>query len=409
MADPFKTWDLAKSRPRVATVDGEAVPLVLHPARLPDAAAIPPRPWLYGTQLVRGFVTVLVAPGGTGKSVYAMCVAAALASGKNLLGDHVFGTGCPIAVLNLEDPMDELERRLAAIMIRHKIDRADLEGRYFMHSGESRRVHMASLDPDGFTVVHPDEGALIAEIQAHGIGLIVVDPFAESHSLEENSNPQMVQAAAAWRRVARATNCAIMLVHHVRKGIVADIDSARGAKALTDSARIGLLLSPMAPEDAEQMGIGEEDRQSYVRLDNAKANLAPKGSKAKWFELSQVNLGNATPDYPNGDNVASMVAWDPPNVWRTSTDEAINRVLDVIARAPEDLLYLASRRGGLGDPRRWAGHPVMDILDCNEAQAAGVVAEWLRTGLLKQENFRDAAQRKTKTGVVVDPSKRPGR
>src|SRR3954469_18345379 len=62
----------------------------LKAARLPDPTTIPPRAWLYGTQVIRGFVTMIVAPGGTGKSSYAIGVGMALASGRDILGDRVW-------------------------------------------------------------------------------------------------------------------------------------------------------------------------------------------------------------------------------------------------------------------------------------------------------------------------------
>jgi hypothetical protein len=123
-----------------------------------------------------------------------------------------------------------------------------------------------------------------ADAIAYGGRFLGVDPFAESHELEENSNPYMIRAAAEWRRVARFGNCAVLLAHHVRKGTVDSIEAARGAKALTDSARIGLLLS-------------------YVRLDDAKANLAPRAGAATWYHLNHVKLDNGTPEYPHGDDV----------------------------------------------------------------------------------------------------------
>jgi hypothetical protein len=378
-------------------------PLVLKPARLPDPTTIPPRQWLYGTQLLRGFVTVLVAPGGTGKSVYAMTVAAALASGVPLLGDHIF---MPVkaAILNLEDPLDELDRRLAAIMMRHQLEDYHLEDRLFMHSGEDRALAMAELDEDGFTVIHPDENALIEQIKNNDIGLIVVDPFAESHSLEENNNPQMVKAAAAWRHVARATGCAVMLVHHVRKGAVTDIDAARGAKALTDSARVGLLLSQMTEDDAKLMYVEPDERRFYVRLDNAKANLAPPG-KAKWMKLEEVVLGNATRDYPKGDRVAAMVSWEPTSAFAGTTIHDLNRVLDAIAEGPvRGALYSDNKRGS-GD--RWVGHILTGMLQVGEEKAAAMVKTWLSTGLLYSDTYHDAEQRKTRNGVRVNNSKRP--
>lgn len=407
MADDKPIWEAyagGGTKPRLVATNGETPPLVLRSARLPDPRTIPPRQWLYGTQLLRGFVTVLVAPGGTGKSTYAMVVAAALASGRALLGEHIFAT-VPTAILNLEDPMEELDRRLAAIMIRYHLTPADLADRIFLHSGEDRAVTMAALGDDGFTVVHPDEEALTAEILAHGIGLLEVDPFAESHTLEENSNPQMIQAAAAWRRIARATNCAILLVHHVRKGAVLDIDSARGAKGLTDSARVGLLLSSMGQDDAETLGIAAEERWQYVRLDDAKTNMAPKATKARWFRLKREELHNGTEEYPHGDKVATMVAWEQPELWASTTPITLNDTLDIIAKGLEPgMLFSATQRGG-GD--RWAGRVLCRVLEITERQATTMLTVWLKSGTLYQEEFMHPTQRKKVMGLRVNDTLRP--
>jgi hypothetical protein len=166
--DPYTPPPLpSRGRPKLEIVGGETQPeFVLRAARLPDPTKIPPRRWLYGTHLLKGFVSVLVAPGGTGKSSYAMAVGLSLATGNSFLGEHIFER-VNVACLNLEDPIDELDRRLAALIIRHRIDETEVENRFFMHSGESRTVILAALDEDGYTVVHPDEDALIGELQAH--------------------------------------------------------------------------------------------------------------------------------------------------------------------------------------------------------------------------------------------------
>jgi hypothetical protein len=380
-------------------------PLVLRAAALPEPCSIPPRPWLYGTQLIRGFVTVLVAPGGTGKTAYAMAVAIALATGVEFLGQHIFASG-PTAVLNLEDPMDELNRRVAAIQLRHKLDNIQLADRLYLHSGDDRPITIAELSHDGFNVVYPDEEAIITQINEHGIIALVVDPYAESHSLEENSNPHMVKAAAAWRRIANATFCAILLVHHVRKGAVTDIDAARGAKALTDSARVGLILSPMSTDEAETFGVPDLERTGYVRLDDAKVNLAPKANKARWFHLEQVELGNRTNDYPSGDKVASVALWEPPNLWQSATLPDINFALDRIdAGLPGGGRFTDSRRG---DATRWAGHILVEMFAVTQGQAATMIRTWLATGLLFKENYHDKRERKDRVGLNVNHTKRPG-
>lgn len=375
--------------------------LVLRPARLPEPQTLPPRAWLYGTQLIRGFVTVLVAPGGTGKSAYAMGVGIALAARRSFLGDHIFAP-INVAIINLDDPMDELERRVAAVMLAHRIRREDLEGRLFLEDCDGHGLTLAApaRDDNGFYVANPDEQALIDLIRENDIGLIVCDPFAESHTLEENSNPQMIQAAAVWRRIARATNCAVLLVHHVRKGDAIGIDAARGAKALTDSARVGLLMTVMAPAEAEQFGVNEDDRFGYVRLDDAKRNMAP-AAKARWFHLRSVKLGNTfDPTYPNGDSVGAIVSWQPPeDELATAPTSELRTVLSVIQEGPEPgILYTKSRRGDSG---RWCGQVLCEAFQVHDKQATKQLAAWFRSGLLfETEYFHPKWRRKTK-GVAV--------
>jgi hypothetical protein len=400
MADPI--WD----DPKVANLHKRPSSnrLKLRAASLPDPATIPPRQWLYGTQLLRGLVSVLVAPGGTGKSAYAMAIATAIASGRPILGENIFAS-VNVAVLNLEDPLHELDRRLAAICMRHKVCETEIAGRIFLHSNDDGAITMGAMSDDGFEVIHPDEGALVEEIKANDIGLLIVDPYAESHTLEENSNSHMVAAAAAWRRLARATDCAVLLVHHVRKGPAIDIDAARGAKGLTDSARVGLLLSPMTEAESEEMKVPPEQRWQYVRLDNAKANLAPRANRAPWYRLAQEDLRNGTPVYPNGDKVAVVVAWKPPDTFAGTTPAELNAALDIIAAGPSpDSLYSASKRGGSS---RWAGTILQDECAMSEGQAANVINSWLHSGLLVKTVYRDKKEGRDRPGVRVDNAKRP--
>jgi hypothetical protein len=399
-------WDDWDARTNPASPD----PLIAQPAAMPDPASIPPRGWLYGTSLVRGFVTVLIAPGGVGKSALALAQCAALATGTPFLRETVHHR-VPAWMLNLEDPLDELHRRLAALMIRHRIAREALDGRLFLHSGRARRVCIARPGADGSMIVHPDRDALIDAAQARGIGCIMVDPFVKSHGLTENSNTDMDEAATAWAEVAEATGAAVQLIHHVRKassggGGVQDVDSARGGKALTDAARVALSLSAMTALEAQQLGVPEAERWRHVRLDDAKANMAPRSSQARWYQLESVHLGNGTPDYPHGDHVAAIAAWAAETVWSQLTPLGCNLALDAIATGPEPgALFSAHRRGKYTE--RWAGHVLMQRLDLNPAQAAEVIGAWLKSGLLVETDFHDPVQRKTRLGVRVIDAKRP--
>lgn len=394
------TWDA------YARLSGAAPPLLARPAPLPCASSIPPREWLLGTRLIRRFVSLLVAPGGVGKSALALASAASLATGRNILQEHVHHS-VPAWLLNLEDPADEVHRRLAALMRLHGIPDHEMHGRLFLHHGRDRRVHLA--EAAGGVVAYPDQDALMREARAHGIGLIVVDPFVKSHALDENDNTHMDAAATAWAEVAEAAGAAVLLVHHTRKSSPGapehTAEAARGAKSLTDAARSAAILSAMTAAEAEQLGVAAAERWRHVRLDDAKANLAPLAA-ARWFRLATVALGNATDAYPHGDQVAAIEPWRPASPWVAHSPAELNRVLDQLAAGPgHGFLYAPNRRGRVQS--RWAGEVLVQRLGVNEAQAASMIETWLRSGLLALKNYRDLDQRRWRAGITVNDSRRP--
>jgi hypothetical protein len=196
-----------------------------------------------------------------------------------------------------------------------------------------------------------------------------------------------------------------MLVHHVRKGEATNIDAARGAKALTDSARVGLLLTTMTAPEAETFGVPEEERQKYIRLDDVKRNMAPAG-RAEWFYLAEVPLENREELYPNGDNVAAITAWEPTSVWDKTSEPELNTVLNRIDAGMSDGgRYTDSRRH---PATRWAGHVIIKNLGVSEKQAVEMISTWIKNGTLVREEYRDRKEGKDKVGLSVNATRRPG-
>ncbi|HVA91055.1 MAG TPA: hypothetical protein VNL71_14575, partial [Chloroflexota bacterium] len=130
--------------------------------------------------------------------------------------------------------------------------------------------------------------------------------------------------------------------------------------------------------------------------DGAKSNYA-KIEAAEWFERVEITLAN-------GDGVAVAWPWKPPSVFQDTTGAGLNAALDRISQGPEPgIRFAASRQGGA---TRWAGNVLISELGVNDKQAKAMLSQWLKSGLLYEEEYTDP-WRKTAKGVSVDDSKRP--
>lgn len=268
-----------------------------------DLANIPKRDWVMHHRFIGGFVSMLIAPGGVGKSTLALLDAAAVATGKPLSGFEIIKRG-PVWCYNLEDPDDELRRRIGALSIQHGLPLQELNDIHFT-SGRTQPMIFVKEDPQAGLIIN--EQAIeecVQYIKKHGIVLFILDPMVRIHEVEENDNNKMAKVISALERVIAQTGCSICLVHHFSKAgrqmAPGEIASARGATSPADACRIAHTLSPMTEKDADRFGIPKKKAGWYLRLDNAKANLQPPAESAFWYERKGVIL-------PNGDDVGTLV------------------------------------------------------------------------------------------------------
>ena len=73
---------LSKSSSSINTIEVE---ITATPFRLRSEKDILPRQFLYGRHLIRGFVSLTIAPGGVGKTALLVLDAIAMASGRELV------------------------------------------------------------------------------------------------------------------------------------------------------------------------------------------------------------------------------------------------------------------------------------------------------------------------------------
>ncbi len=367
-----------------------------------EMLAIEPREWVYGHFLIKRFISVLGAPGGTGKTAYSFAVALAIATGSNFLGEDVHSPG-NVWIYNLEDPKAELLRRVHAVIRHYGFSRFNIEGRLFVDSGRDRALCIAEQTRDGGIVVAPIFDAVIAEIQRHDIRLMIVDPFVRSHKLSENDNDQIDAAAALWAAIADKANCSILLVHHFRKGgISGDAAAFRGASALIDAARAAISLATMSEEEANRLGVNPTERQRYIRADNAKLNLAPPPETTVWLKLIGVDLDNATPSRPS-DKVQTVERWEPVSTWAGMPWSSVIQILETIDAGLGNGEFYAKAPQAKD---RWAGRVIIDQTGKGEKAAKDILKSWLEAGVLIEGQYPSPKQNNALAGCIrADPDK----
>jgi hypothetical protein len=304
-ADPAEAFDFSQEPPKPLAPES-AEDIVLKNIRR--------RPWLFGTWLLKGYLTMLIGTGGQGKSMLAIHVALAVASGMAWAGQKVRESG-GVWIWNNEDDRDELHRRIGGTAKHLGIDLKSLGGnRLFANSGvddgsgNARKLIVAKAGDHGSVIATPDVADVVQHIKDKGIKLLIVDPFVSTHSLNENDNPQMEAVTFLYRQIAHQADCSVMLVHHVSKP--GDTDQAgnqhasRGASSITAAARVVLTVAPMTDADAKRaMGedYPEKERENCIRVDTGKANLSAPGKGTVILRKVSVSLENGSETHVEDD------------------------------------------------------------------------------------------------------------
>ncbi|MFY9349095.1 MAG: AAA family ATPase [Sphingobium sp.] len=389
--------DDVASRINGATPTGTVI--CATPYRWPDPSSLPTRQWLLGHWLLRGEVTAIIAPGGTGKSTIGTALALSLASGQPLLGKPLPRGPQSAWIYNLEDSQDELDRQVSAACLFHGIGPNDCGNRLCVDSGLVQPLCTATEDRDGFSIAEGVFAQVAATVLDRGISVVIVDPFVSSHTVRESSNEAIDAIAKRWKRLAQETGCAVVLVHHTKKlgGREVTAEDGRGAVALRDAARVVLPLNAMSQAEAEELGVTDPAlRRSLVRVDTGKANRAPPDA-ATWIKLESQCLDNGDASEP-ADYVAVACLWERPDVLHGLNVWHVSQVQSCVA---------AGHWRDNAQAKDWVGHVVARVaglsVDKDKARIKAILKAWKHNGALKVANLPDKNGDKRPFVVVGDP------
>jgi hypothetical protein len=371
-------------------------PIIATPYTWTDPEKIPPREFLYGLRLIRKYATATIAPGGVGKTALEVAEVLSMVSGRPLLG--VRTSQLRVWLWSLEDPREEMVRRVQATAKHYGVTKEEIDGRLFLDSGREQPLVIAEMQRTGVVIYRPVVDAIIAQLKEREIDVLIIDPFVSCHRVTENDNNAIDAVTKEWARVADAANCAVELVHHVRKGEQEiTVESARGGGSFGDACRMVRVINRMTEQQGKDTGV--ENHRLHFRSYLDKNNLAPPADKSDWYKLVSVALGNNPlgPNVVGGDSIGVVTKWE----WPDATKDLTGRDFEMVAAAIRAGNWRADVQA-----KQWVGRAVAKALAydlddlADKATVKQLVKYWIGTGALVVVE-RQTEKRETKEFVEL--------
>lgn len=233
----------------------------------------PPREWIWPEWIPAATTTLLYGEGGTGKSLLALQLASAIATGQPFLGHPM--TRRAVMALFCEEDEDELQRRQEAVNARLDIGMEDLEDLALMPAvGEDNLLMTYDARGVGQTSEFGERFfGMAEEAQA---GLLIVDTAADTFGGDENNRGQVRQFIARLNAFAVKTRAAVLLLAHPSVSGVATGRGQSGSTAWVNSARSHLYFEFAATNRPDTDAPGDPAERVLSRK---KANYSRKGDQ----------------------------------------------------------------------------------------------------------------------------------
>lgn len=234
---------------------------------------VPPREWEVTDWIPSRTVTLLSGDGGTGKSLLALQLAVAAATGGTWLGKHPkHGRAL---YLSAEDDTDELHRRLSDIAGATDISLRDLQGLKIVPLAGKDALLATQDDRAGKlrrTELFTSVETILADFKPR---LLVLDTLADLYGGNENDRAQVRQFIGMLRGWALRHRLAVLLLSHPSQSGMASRTGTSGSTGWNNSVRSRLYLTRIVED-----GGRERDPDARV-LQSLKSNYGRVGSEIR--------------------------------------------------------------------------------------------------------------------------------
>lgn len=232
---------------------------------------VPRREWLLPDWIPLNAVTLLAGDGGTGKSLVALQLAAACATGNTFLGLRPLQ--CPSLVLACEDDFDEIHRRLADIASAGGFGFDALDDLQIVSGfGQDAVIYSSADNNRGYATPR------LQEIRDHAVNigarLIVLDTAGNLFAGDENSRAVVTAFISALTGLAIELQAAVVLLAHPSKSALQTGAGYSGSTAWqgTVRARLNLEAPPKPKPGSDEPTTDPKERTLSVGKSNYGAN-----------------------------------------------------------------------------------------------------------------------------------------
>ncbi|NMM45954.1 AAA family ATPase [Rhodospirillaceae bacterium KN72] len=231
---------------------------------------IPERKWLVDGLIPVGSVTMLSGDGGLGKSLVAMQLLAACATGGRWLGLETMPCRC--IGFHCEDDMEELHRRMSALSAALGISLHDFSDDcvLFDRVGQDNALMTFPPNYDGVPEATATLGGLHNYALDFGAQLIVLDSLHDLFLGNENIRTQARAFIAELRALAREIDGAVVLLAHPSASGLSTGSGSAGSTAWNNAVRSRMYLTK--PDD---------EGTDLRTLKTMKSNYGPAGGEIR--------------------------------------------------------------------------------------------------------------------------------